>query len=1271
MQPPKNEFNFEGPSTQQRRQGFRFEDKSDPNRPDYDHLATEQATSNTISQMASQTTTAGPLGLPQPTQPRNTIRSSVGTGLAMNMNPPRPLHVMEQQPQSTNRRDAMHHRNIDDFSSHNSPYPESRQLRLGHDHDHDQQNQGPQHTHASPYFGSTVRTYQVFQRDISSQSDSHQQQQTPFSSPSASAGLIPPQHGFSIPRIPGPRHSKGTGYSGRDQPALGASQNSTFGEPPQAPPSQSRATSYESLAQVRQSIRFSGPHQQQKDAGAAGETKETQPSEESFAREIIMVVNVCGRTVGCAYYDGQVGKLFVMNDMRDCDVPQMIEVVKAQLRPTLILTSSRTDESVLEILRFGGDGMDEETNLEVRPGNDFSYQLAKSRLVSVSVHMPRTSRTVSTASTSNQDQGPDSIDLPIHTSDMDERTQREAQLYLSNVIDLQSTESVSCAGAIVSFLSRHGLSHRTVRNGHSVMIISIASFSIDSFMFVNANTLSSLQIFEDESHPNMHSGFRGRKEGFSLYSILGQTKTSQGKYLLKQWLLRPSLDLRVIKGRHKTVECFTRTENQPTVVQLLDCLSHIKNIPKVLQALPRKATLSEWQAILQIQSISQEIFVGESPIMQQIRAAVATKDLNDIGTFINDVVDFDESTNEARCVVKHNVDEELDRMRQNYNGLDSFLSEIAKEISGTIPAEFTKTINVIYFPQLGYLITVPMNPEWKTEQDFTLEGLQYQFSTETTVYYKNQAMRELDEHLGDIHGLIVDREIDILQGLQERVLEYSHVMVSCSDLCAELDILVSFAQVARIHNFRKPTMTEENVVQILKGRHPLQEMVVNSFVPNDTRLGEIGGVYSSDIDSSSAAPDTATSGRRYSTTAGYVSNSGMATDLDLNRDVYDQSSSSDDPFQDNRVIILTGANSSGKSVYLKQVALITYMAHVGSFVPAESALVGLTDKILTRLQTRETVSCLQSAFMTDLQQVTTSLRLATRRSLIIMDEFGKGTTPSDGAGMFAGVIEHFAHMPRSSRPKVMATTHFHELLENNLLDLSLPISLYTMEVYQEPSGLEATFMFRVIPGKTPSSLGPACAAMASMPPHIVQRGIHLSNIFRRYETVVPQLTEYDQSLQKLYEELTAKLLSFDIDLSKLGNEVDDPLPKRSELENRLRLLDERSADKDDCVQDMDQEIRLRSLSLEEGENDLDAESILTTPAVVKTEKWKASDPNSTSYLVSKKRKGPPSDGLDDNYVDQERARLLMLKEMYDLMDLAAKVHEKEQEVYSEDDKESL
>ncbi|KAF9571647.1 MutS protein msh5 [Mortierella alpina] len=790
------------------------------------------------------------------------------------------------------------------------------------------------------------------------------------------------------------------------------------------------------------------------------------PTESPLGPEIILAVSMRGRTLGCAYYDGHLAKLYVMQDMAECSTLEIIEIIKVQVRPTLILSSSRLDEVVMDALRFSECG--EETKVEVLSGNDFSYSTARSKLVSVSTHM------VNTVVGSVSSRSLDFMGAQRHSSEMHESSQRDAQIYLSNLIDMQSTES---------------------------------TFVIDSFMFINSNSLSSLQIFEDETHPSMHACLRGRKEGLSLYGVLDQTNTPQGRYLLKQWLLRPSIDPAVLHARHQTVECFTRTENQTTIGQLIDSLSHIKNIPRVLQALPRKATIAEWQAILQIYHVSREIFVGEAPIISQILQLFTVKDLMDIGANINDVVDFDESVIEGRCVVKHNVDEELDHMRQTYHGLDSFLSEIAKEISMTIPSDFASVINVIYFPQLGYLITVPRNPNWKTEQDFCFNGLSYQFCTDSTVYYKNNSMRELDEHLGDIHGLIVGkfirdsyREIDIMHGLQERILEHRHFLVTCSDLCAELDVLVSLGQVARLRNYRRPKMTEQTILRIVNGRHPLQELVVNSFVANNTVLGD-NAHYQADMDSDAKGVESleATTGRSQS-----------------------QSRRHEDEVE-NDIIILSGANSSGKSVYLKQVALITFMAHIGSFVPADSAIVGITDKILTRMQTRETVSSIQSAFMTDLQQVTLALRMATKRSLVALDEFGKGTTATDGAGLFCGLIEHFANIPSSNRPKVLATTHFHELFENNLLDLTLPISLYTMEVYQERNGLEATFLFRVIRGKTPASLGPACAAMAGMPPQIVQRGIELSSLFRRYEMIIPRLTAHERKVHTFYEKLTRRL----------------------------------------------------------------------------------------------------------------------------------------------------
>jgi DNA mismatch repair protein MSH5 len=171
---------------------------------------------------------------------------------------------------------------------------------------------------------------------------------------------------------------------------------------------------------------------------------------------------------------------------------------------------------------------------------------------------------------------------------------------------------------------------------------------------------------------------------------------------------------------------------------------------------------------------------------------------------------------------------------------------------------------------------------------------------------------------------------------------------------------------------------------LTKYSHIIQEMTVSSFVPNDTEL--VGGPGESD--------------NHYNTVSSHDSAKDSAS-----------------------MLVLTGPNYSGKSVYLKQVALIVFMAHVGCFVPAESAEIGLTDKILSRVTTRESVSRTQSSFMIDLQNISLALNLATRRSLLIIDEFGKGTESSGGAGLACAVMDHLLSLG-NERPKGLVSTHF-------------------------------------------------------------------------------------------------------------------------------------------------------------------------------------------------------------------------------------------------------
>ncbi|GMY24669.1 DNA mismatch repair protein MSH5 isoform X3 [Fagus crenata] len=251
----------------------------------------------------------------------------------------------------------------------------------------------------------------------------------------------------------------------------------------------------------------------------------------------------------------------------------------------------------------------------------------------------------------------------------------------------------------------------------------------------------------------------------------------------------------------------------------------------------------------------------------------------------------------------------------------------------------------------------------------------------------------------------------ITRDLVSHILLFSTHLLKAVNFAAELDCFLSLALVARQNNYVRPTLTEECLLDIQNGRHVLQEMTVDTFIPNDTKI-----------------------------------------------------------LDDGRIHIITGPNYSGKSIYIKKVALIVFLSHIGSFVPTDAANVGLTDRIFCAMGSKF-LAAEQSTFMIDLHQVGMMLRHATSRSLCLLDEFGKGTLTEDGIGLLGGTINYFVTCDEPPKSEM--------------------INFYTMSVLRPDNNStdveDIVFLYWLVPGHALLSYGLHCALLAGVPEEVIHR----------------------------------------------------------------------------------------------------------------------------------------------------------------------------------------
>ncbi|KAJ5767203.1 uncharacterized protein N7511_004819 [Penicillium nucicola] len=811
-------------------------------------------------------------------------------------------------------------------------------------------------------------------------------------------------------------------------------------------------------------------------------------------------------TVGCAYYSAEEEKMYLLGDSRSGGL-ETIETLLLQIKPTVVLMPPRVDLDVQNQNQnlAQEDGISILPSLDflificmlimwalvssaylpyqidVRPTSEFSYSNAESRLLGLEISSNHEER-IRFFVPQNGLEGPEEV----NPEEMGFTLQEGRLLHISSSIDMDNPVTIGCAGAVLQCLQRRKSSAPTpLEGGNYYQVRALQMFNIRNTMWINNNTFTSLQIIQPESHPNMFNQGPGKKsasgkEGLSVYGLFHRfAYTPQGRARLRQIFFRPSLDLNIIRERHDFIDVFSRPDNLAVLEKTTKALKHVKNLRLVMVNLRKGVSTGSgkitgfkttvWACLLafafytiDILDALQEVSGAEALVLRTkaLRVFEAAQ-LYRVGRMIQEIVDIDNSEDQGRTVVKQGVDRELDRIKDRYDGLSSLLKHVALDIAATIPEVLDLDVNVIYFPQLGFNITIPLDDHGVALYSGANNEWELMFITENRGYFKDYRMREMDETLGDIYGIICEKEIEIVYDLAQRVLQYENVLVDASDVCGEIDSLLALAQGASFYKLARPRMVSENCIKIKGGRHMLQEMTVPSYVPNDTLL--VGG--DGEVNSNDAPP-----------------------------------SSDHNP----SMLILTGPNYSGKSVYMKQVALIVFLAQIGSFVPAVSAELGITDKILTKINTQESVSKIQSTFMNDLQQISLCLKEVTSRSLILVDEFGKGTNEGDGIGLACGVLEYLLNLETAS--KIIAATHFHEIFENDFLALRPRLQLGHMEVQVDQQvqqvADQVTYLYNFRLGRSNKSFGTICAAINGIDSAIVCRANEIARLLARGENIV-------------------------------------------------------------------------------------------------------------------------------------------------------------------------
>lgn len=580
----------------------------------------------------------------------------------------------------------------------------------------------------------------------------------------------------------------------------------------------------------------------------------------------------------------------------------------------------------------------------------------------------------------------------------------------------------------------------------------------------------------------------GDREG-SLISILDKTETSMGGRLLKKWVTSPLTKLEPILIRQSCIEEFV---NKKTVRQ------NIKNELKEIGDLERLSSKVCTGRINPREIILIKNSLKKIPLLKQILDQSTNESLTLINEKLNPLPSIVELIDKSikddppnslaeGGVIKNGYNKELDELREISSNAKNWIAELQKT-----ERERTKisSLKVSYNKVFGYYIEISNANKDKIPENYIRKQ-----TLVNSERYITPELKEYEDKILNAHENILNLEFKIYEEVRNEIIKEVEALQENAKLIAMLDCYQSFAECAVEYNYCKPELNESDKIEIIDGRHPVVERILppsEKFTPNNCLL-----------------------------------------------------SSSED-----QIIILTGPNMAGKSVYLRQIGLIVLLAQIGSFVPATKASIGLVDRIFTRVGASDNISAGESTFLVEMQEAANILNNATNKSLILLDEIGRGTSTFDGISI-AWAITEYLHDNPNLKAKTLFATHYHEL--NEMADIFPRIKNYKVEVREY--GDKVIFLHKVNPGTADHSYGIQVAQMAGLPLFVTNRA---KEILANLES--KELTPYEikkVKLAKLKQKDDLQISLFEMKDDSLRQEISNlPINELTPIEalNKLNEL---------------------------------------------------------------------------------------------------------------------